>query len=52
MLTYSMYLFQNAFSFLKMGYASAMAWVLFLITLVVTLVILGSARRWVHDADG
>jgi len=51
MLTYAMYLFQNAFSFLKMGYASAMAWVLFLITLVITLVILVSSRKWVHDGS-
>lgn len=50
MLSYSMYLFQNAFSFLKMGYASAMAWVLFLITLVVSVVILWSSKKWVHDA--
>ncbi len=48
MLTYAMYLFQNAFSFLKMGYASAMAWILFLITLAITIVILISSRRWVH----
>lgn len=48
MLTYAMYLFQNAFSFLKMGYASAMAWVLFLITLMITLVVLVSSKRWVH----
>lgn len=48
MLTYSMYLFQNAFSFLKMGYASAMAWVLFLITLLVTLIVLGTSKKWVH----
>ena len=51
MLTYAMYLFQNAFSFLKMGYASAMAWVLFLITLLITLVILISSRKWVHDGS-
>lgn len=51
MLTYAMYLFQNAFSFLKMGYASAMAWVLLLITLAITLVILASSRRWVHDGS-
>jgi multiple sugar transport system permease protein len=48
LLTYGVYLFQNAFSYLKMGYASAMAWVLFLITLALTAVILLSARRWVH----
>jgi len=48
MLTYAMYLFQNAFVFLKMGYASAMAWVLFLITLVITLIVLWTSKKWVH----
>lgn len=48
MLTYSVYLFQNAFVFLKMGYASAMAWLLLIITLVVTLLILWSSKKWVH----
>ncbi|MEU7892454.1 sugar ABC transporter permease [Nonomuraea sp. NPDC049152] len=48
MLSYSMYLFQNAFVYLKMGYASAMAWVLFVGTLAITAVIVLSARRWVH----
>lgn len=52
MISYAMYLYQNAFVFLKMGYASAMAWVLFLITLVVTLLLLWSSRRWVHYGDG
>lgn len=36
LLFYSLYLYQQAFSYLKMGYASAMAIVLFLIVLVVT----------------
>lgn len=48
MLSYSMYLFQNAFVFLKMGYASAMAWVLFLVTMAITALILLNAKRWVH----
>lgn len=48
MLSYSMYLFQNAFVYLKMGYASAMAWVLFFVTMVITAVILLNAKRWVH----
>ncbi|RZA11570.1 MAG: sugar ABC transporter permease [Proteobacteria bacterium] len=47
MLTYSIYLFQNAFMFLKMGYASAMAWVLLFVTLGITLLVLWSARKWV-----
>lgn len=48
MISYAMYLYQNAFVFLKMGYASAMAWVLFLITLVITLLLLWSSKKWVH----
>lgn len=48
MLAYSVYLFQNAFVFLKMGYASAMAWILFLLTMAVTAVLLASSKRWVH----
>jgi multiple sugar transport system permease protein len=48
LLTYTMYLFQNAFVFLKMGYASAMAWILFLVIGVLTAVVLISSKRWVH----
>ena len=36
---YSLYLYQNAFQFFKMGYASAMAWVLLVIALVIILVL-------------
>ncbi|NUQ71148.1 MAG: extracellular solute-binding protein [Chthonomonadales bacterium] len=43
-----MYLFNNAFKYFKMGYASALAWVLFVIILVLTLVQLKLAPRWVH----
>jgi multiple sugar transport system permease protein len=34
--------------FLKMGYASAMAWVLFLVTIVVAAILLATSKRWVH----
>lgn len=49
-LFYLIYLYQNAFTYLKMGYASALAWILFALTLAVTLVIFRSARRWVFYA--
>lgn len=49
MLSYAMYLYQNAFVFLKMGYASAMAWTLFLVTLAVSLIVLVTSKKWVHD---
>ncbi|MEN3000543.1 MAG: sugar ABC transporter permease [Armatimonadota bacterium] len=35
-LFYALYLFQNAFQFFRMGHACAMAWILFLITLLAT----------------
>ncbi len=44
----SVYLYRNAFQFLKMGYASAIAWVMFLIVLALTLVVFKSAPMWVH----
>jgi multiple sugar transport system permease protein len=45
---YTMYLYDNAFSYLKMGYASAMAWVQLLIVLALTALAFWSGRRWVH----
>ena len=38
-------LFQHAFSFLEFGYASALAWVMFAILLVLTVVQLRLTRR-------
>jgi multiple sugar transport system permease protein len=46
-LFYILYLYQNAFEDFKMGYASALAWVLFLIILGVTLLQFKVANRWV-----
>jgi multiple sugar transport system permease protein len=48
LLFYSLYLYQNAFSYLKMGYASAMAWLLFILVMVCTVIILRSSKRWVN----
>lgn len=45
---YTMYLFDNAFRYLRMGYASAMAWIQLLIILVLTGVIFWIGRRTVH----
>jgi len=46
-LFYSMYLYQTAFQQFKMGYASAMAWILFLIVLVATIVLFRTSS-WVY----
>jgi multiple sugar transport system permease protein len=45
---YTMYLYDNAFSYLKMGYASAMAWIQLLIVLALTALAAWSSKRWVH----
>ena len=48
LLFYVLYLWKNAFAYLRFGYASAMAWVLFLIIMVCTAVMLLGSRRWVY----
>ncbi|MEV1330120.1 sugar ABC transporter permease [Micromonospora costi] len=45
---YAIHLFQEAFQFLHMGYASAMAWLLFLIIMVITLVQVKLSNRFVY----
>jgi len=45
---YTSYLYDNAFRFLKMGYASAMAWVQLLIVLLLTGLVFWASRRMVH----
>ena len=52
LLFYSLYLYVRGFTDFRMGYASAMAWVLFLITMVCTVLLIRWSRRWVHYAGG
>ncbi len=51
-LFYAVYLYQNAFQYFRMGYACAMAWVLFLITLAASLVVFKTSARWVYYEGG
>jgi multiple sugar transport system permease protein len=50
-LFYTLYLFQKGFEDFRMGYASAMAWVLLVVIAVVTAVIFRTARLWVFYGD-
>lgn len=45
---YTMYLYDNAFRYLKMGYASALGWVQLLIILALTGLVFWASRRMVH----
>ena len=47
-LFYSMYLYDNAFRFVRMGYASAIAWIMLLMILALTGLAFWSSKRWVH----
>ncbi len=48
---YAYNLFNQAFRYLRMGYASALAWVLFAIIMILTLIQLKTSKRWVHYAN-
>jgi multiple sugar transport system permease protein len=47
LLMYFVHLYRNAFRYFNMGYASAMAVVLFIFVLIITIVIFKSTNRWV-----
>ena len=47
-LFYVLYLYRQAFQMFRMGYASALAWALFVIVLALTLLVVRSGRSWVY----
>lgn len=47
-LFYVLYLYRHAFNYFKMGYASAMAWLLFIVIVVLTYIQFRLSLRWVH----
>ncbi len=48
LLMYPLYLYYNAFSFLKMGRASAMAWILFLVVGLLSILLVKGSKKWVY----
>lgn len=49
-LLYTLYLYQRGFNDFRMGYASAMAWVLLVVIAIITVLLFRSANRWVFYA--
>ncbi len=45
---FTYYLYDNAFTYLKMGYASAMAWIQLLLVLTLTGIAFWSSKKWVY----
>jgi multiple sugar transport system permease protein len=50
--TLTLYIFNNAFAYFKLGYASTVAFVLFAVLLVITLIQWRVANRWVYGFSG
>jgi multiple sugar transport system permease protein len=44
----SSYIYDNSFRYLRMGYASALAWILLLIIFALTALAFATSKRWVH----
>jgi multiple sugar transport system permease protein len=51
-LFYGLYLYNNAFKWFKMGYASALAWLMFFIILALTALVFRSSAAWVYYEGG
>lgn len=49
---YNLYLYKTAFGYLDMGYGSTLAWAMFLVVLVITVVLFQTQNRWVYYAGG
>ncbi|WP_349671363.1 sugar ABC transporter permease [Lacrimispora sp.] len=47
----SMYIYDNAFKFFNMGYASAASWLLFIIIMAVTAILFATQNKWVFYSD-
>ncbi|MTM67761.1 sugar ABC transporter permease, partial [Turicibacter sanguinis] len=47
----NLFIYRNAFSSFKMGYASAASWVMFIIIMALTAVVFRSSNYWVHYND-
>lgn len=51
-LFYNLYLYKTAFAFLDMGYGSTLAWAMFVVVLLLTIVLFQTSKRWVYYAGG
>ncbi len=47
---FNLYLYKNFFTYQNMSYGATLAWLLFVVTLVVTLFLFRTSRRWVYYA--
>ncbi len=49
---YNMHLYKTAFTYADMGYGAALAWLIFIVSMALTIILFASARHWVYYASG
>ena len=49
---YTIFLYRNAFQYLRMGKASALAWILFVVIVIFTIILFRTSNRWVYYGSG
>lgn len=49
---YGLMLYERAFKYFQMGYASALSWVLFAVIFILTMIVFTTSKYWVHYEDG
>ncbi|MEZ4557632.1 MAG: sugar ABC transporter permease [Caldilineaceae bacterium] len=49
---YTIFLYRNAFVYLRMGKASALAWILFVVIVIFTVILFRTSNRWVYYGSG
>ncbi|HUN08430.1 MAG TPA: sugar ABC transporter permease [Aggregatilineales bacterium] len=49
---FNMHLYKEAFTFFDMGYGATLAWLIFIIALLLTVILFVTSRRWVYYTSG
>lgn len=47
---YMVYFYKQSFSFFNMGYGATLAWIMFIVALIITIILFGTAKYWVYYA--
>ena len=48
MMFYAIFLYKNAFTYFKMGMANAMAWMMFIVIMALTIFVFSTSKKWIH----
>ncbi len=49
---YNLYLYKTSFSFMDMGYGATLAWAMFVVVLIITIILFQTQNRWVYYGGG